>query len=151
MCKTHRTQNFYAPRLSWYSFGGIWRSFQPSHLKNHKFYFFTKLPTKQSSYAVPHRQTWPCAKSTELKTFVHQEFYGIHLKTFVGHSNLHISKIMNFNSLQNFPPSHLAKSCHTAKLGHVLARPDQLRSGVHCRQKGWVDQGPTTSFLTATT
>ena len=44
MCKTHRTQNFCAPRLSWYSFGGIWRLIQPSHLKNHEFHFFTKLP-----------------------------------------------------------------------------------------------------------
>ena len=47
MCKTQPTQNFCAPRLSWYSFGGIWRPFQPSHLKNHEFHFFTKLPTKQ--------------------------------------------------------------------------------------------------------
>jgi len=74
MCKTHRTQNFRAPRPSWYSFGDIWRLFQPSHLKNHEFHFFTKLPTKPSSYVVVHRQPWPCAKPTELKTFVHQAF-----------------------------------------------------------------------------
>jgi len=49
MCKTLRTQYFRAPRLSWYSFGGIWRPFQPSHLKNHEFHFFTKLPTKPFS------------------------------------------------------------------------------------------------------
>jgi len=89
-CKTHRTQNFRAPRLSWYSFGDIFRPFQHSHLKNHDFHFFTKLPTKQSSYAVVHRQLWPCAKHTKLKTFVHQDFYGIHLGTFVGLSNPHI-------------------------------------------------------------
>jgi len=88
MCKTHRTQNFHSPRLSWYSFGDIFRPFQHSHLKNHDFHFFTKLPTKQSSYAVVHRQLWPCAKPTELKTFVHQDFHGIHLGTFVGLSNL---------------------------------------------------------------
>ena len=96
MCKTLRTQNFCAPRLSWYSFGGIWRPIQTSHLKNHEFDFFTTLPTKPSSYAVVHRQPWPCAKPTELKTFVHQDFNGIHLGTFGGQSNHHISKITNF-------------------------------------------------------
>jgi len=154
MCKTHRTQNFRAPRLSWYSFGDICRPFQPSHLKNHEFHFFTKLPMKPSSYAVVHRQTWPsakptelktfmvfiwghlganptlasqkprisffhktlpkpstyvvvhrptwpCAKPTELKTFVHQDFHGIHLGTFGGQSNHHISKTTNFNFSQN--------------------------------------------------
>jgi len=60
MCKTHQTQNFDAPRLSWYSFGDICRRFQPSHLKSHEFQFFTKLLTKPSSYAVVHRPTWPC-------------------------------------------------------------------------------------------
>jgi len=49
--------------------------------------FFHKTPTKQSSYAVVHRQPWPCANPSELKTFVHQEFHGIHLGTFVGLSN----------------------------------------------------------------
>ena len=80
--------NFRSPRLSWYSFGGIWRPFTPSHLKNHEFHFFTKLPTKPSSYAVVHRQPWLCAKPTEHKTFVHQDFHGIHLGTFVGLSTL---------------------------------------------------------------
>jgi len=106
MCKTHRTQNFRAPRLSWYSFGDICRPFQPSHLKNHEFHFFTKHPTMPSSNAVVHRLTWPCAKPTELKTFVHQDLHGIHLGTFVGHFNPHISKTMNFIFHKNFPPSH---------------------------------------------
>ncbi|MBR7513117.1 hypothetical protein KC219_23455, partial [Mycobacterium tuberculosis] len=66
--------------------------FQPSHLKNHEFHFFTKLPTKPFSYAVVHRQPWPCAKPSELKTFVHQEFHGIHLGAFGGLSNPHISQ-----------------------------------------------------------
>jgi len=56
MCKPLRTQNFRAPRISWYSFGDICSPFQPSHLKNHEFHFFTKLLTNQSSYAVVHRQ-----------------------------------------------------------------------------------------------
>jgi len=107
MCKTHRTQNFCAPRLSWYSFGNICRPFQPSHLKNHECHFVKKLPTKPSSYVVVHRPTWPCAKPTELKNFVHQDFHGIHLGTFVGLSHPHISKTTNFNFSQNFPPSHL--------------------------------------------
>jgi len=124
MCKTHRTQNFRAPRLSWYSFWDIWRPFQPSHLKNHEFHFFTKLPSKPSSYAVVHRPTWPCAKPSELKPFVHQDFHGIHLGAFGGLSNPHISKITNFIFSQNSPPSHLAMSWCTAKLGHVQNPPN---------------------------
>jgi len=116
MCKTQRTQNFHAPRLSRYSFGDICRPCQPSHLKNPEFQFFTKLPTKPSSYAVVHRQAWSCSKPTELKTFVHQEFHGIHLGTFGGHSNPHNSKTMNFIFSQNSPPSHLAMSWCTALL-----------------------------------
>jgi len=107
MCTTLRTQNFRAPRFSWYSFGHICIPFQPSHLKNHEFYFSTKLPTKPSSFAVVHRQSWPYENSFELKTFVHQEFHGIHLGTFVTLSNPHISKITNFFFSQNSPPSHL--------------------------------------------
>jgi len=126
MCKTHRTQNFRTPRLSWYSFGDICRLFQPSHLKNHEFHFFTKLPTMSSSYAVVHRQTWPCAKPSELKTFVHQDFHGIHLEKFVGLSNPHISKITNFIFSQNSPPSHLAMPWCTANFGHVQ-NPQNLK------------------------
>ena len=124
MCKTHRPQNSRAPRLSWYSFGDICRPFQPSHLKNHEFHLFRKLPTKPSSYAVVHRQAWPCAKPTELKTFVHQDFHGIHLGTFLGLSNPHISKITNFIFSQNSPPSHLAMLWCTAKLGHMQNPPN---------------------------
>jgi len=117
--KTHRSQNFRAPRLSWYSFGDIWRPFQPSHLKIHQFHFFTKLPTKPSIYDVVHQTTWPSAKPTELKTFVHQDFHGLHLGTFGGLSNPHTSKITNFIFSQNSPPSHLVMPWCTAKLGHV--------------------------------
>jgi len=56
MCKTLRTQNFHSPRTYWSSFGDICMPFQPSHLKNHEFHFFTKLPTNLSSYAMVHRQ-----------------------------------------------------------------------------------------------
>jgi len=73
---------------------------------------------------VAHRPIWPCAKRTELKTFVHQEFYGTHLGSFGGDSNLHISKTMNFIFSQNTPPSHLPKSCHTDQLGHVQNTPN---------------------------
>jgi len=130
MCKTHRTQNFRAPTLSWYSFGGIWRPFQPSPLKTHEFHFFTKLPTKPSSYAVVHRQPWPCAKPTKLKAFVHQDIHGIHLGTFVGLSNPHISKITNFILSQNSPRSDLAMSWCTDQLGHVQ-KPTELKTFVH--------------------
>jgi len=119
MCKSQPTQNFCAPRLSWYSFGGICRPLQPSHLKNHEFHFFTKLPTKPSTYAVVHRQPWPCAKPNQLKTFVHQDFHGIHFGTFVGLSNLHISKTTNFIFSQKCPPSHLPMPWCTEQLGHV--------------------------------
>jgi len=118
MCKIHRTY-FCAPTLSWYSFGGIWRPVQPSHLKNHEFQFFTKVPTNPSSYVVVHRQAWPCAKPTELKTFVHQDFHGIHLGRFGGLSNHHIPKTTNFLFSQNSPPSHLAMPWCTDQLGQV--------------------------------
>jgi len=107
-CKLHPIQNFRAPRISWYSFWDICRPLQPSHLKNHEFHFFTKLPTKPSSYAVVHHQPWPCAKPSELKTFTHQEFDGFHLGTFVGLSNTHIPKTTNFIFSQNSPPSNQA-------------------------------------------
>jgi len=128
MCKTHRTQNFRAPRLSWYSFVDIFRPFQPSHLKNHEFHFFTKLPTMPSSFAVVHRQPWPCEKTTELKTFVHQDFHGIHLRTFLGLSNPHISKTTNFIFSQNSPPCHLALPWCTANIGHVQKPPNSKLS-----------------------
>jgi len=119
MWTTLRTQNFRAPRISWYSFGDICWPFQPSHLKNHEFLFFTKLPTKPSSYAVVHRQPWPFANPSEYKTFVHPEFHGIHLGTFVGLSNPHVSKTTNFIFSQNSPLSHLAMPRCTDQLGQV--------------------------------
>jgi len=124
MCKTLRTKIFRAPRISWYSFGDICRSFKPSHLKNHEFHFFTKLPTKQSSYATVHRPTWPSANSIQFKTFVHQDFYSTHLGTFVGLSNAYISKTTNFIFSQNSPPSHLPMPWCTANLGHVQNPPN---------------------------
>jgi len=124
MCKTYRTQNFCAPTLSWYSFGHNWRPLQPSHLQNHEFHFFTKLPTKPCRYAVVHRRTCPSAKPSELKTFVHQDFQGIHLGTFVGLCNPHIPKIMNVNLSQNSPRSHLALPWCTDQLGHLQNPPN---------------------------
>ena len=53
---------------------------------------------------------------------MHQEFYGTHLGTLGGHSNLYISKTMNFIFSQNTPPS-LSKSCHTDQLGHMQNTP----------------------------
>jgi len=124
MCKTQPTQNFCAPRLSWYSFGVIWWPIQHSHLKNHEFHFFKKLPTKPSSYAVVHRPTWPCAKPNQLKAFVHQDFHGIHLGAFGGQSNPHILKTTNFIFSQNSPPSHLA-------IPWPCAKPSELKTFVH--------------------
>jgi len=128
MCKTLRTQNFRAPRLSRYSFGDICRPFQRSPLKNHEFHFVTKLPTKPSSYVVVHRPTWPCAKPSELKTFMHQDFHGIHLGAFVVQSKPHISKTTNFNFSQNSPPSHLAMPWCTNQLGQVQNPPNSKLS-----------------------
>jgi len=75
-----------------------------------------------------HRPTWPCAKPTELKTFVHQDFNGIHLGTFGGQSNHHISKTTNFNFSQNSPPGHLAMPWCTDQLGHVQNPPNSKLS-----------------------
>jgi len=113
--QTLRTQNFRAPRISWYSFGDICRPFQPSHLKNHEFHFFHKTP-HQATYAVVHRQPWPCAKPSELKTFIHQELNGLHLGTFVGLSNPHIAKTTNFIFSQNSPPTNQVMSWCTDKV-----------------------------------
>jgi len=65
--QTLRTQNFRAPRISWYSFGDICRPFQPSHLKNHEFHFFTKLPNKPSSRGAP--PTLAMCKTLRTKNF----------------------------------------------------------------------------------
>jgi len=111
-----------------YSFGDICRPFQPSHLKNHEFHFFTKLRTKPSTYIVVHRQPWPCAKPSELKTFMHQDFHSTHLGTFVGLSNPHISKTTNFIFSQNSPPSNLAMLWCTDSLGHVQIPPNSKLS-----------------------
>jgi len=73
---------------------------------------------------VVHRPPWLCAKPTELKTFVHQDFHGIHLGAFGGLSNTHISKIMNFIFSQNSPTRHLATPWCTANLGHVQNLPN---------------------------
>jgi len=130
MCKPLRTQNFRAPRISWYSLGDICRPFQASHRKNHEFHFFTKLPTKPSTYVVVHRQRWPCAQPSELKTFVHQDFHGIHLGTFVGLSNPHISKTTNFIFPQN---SHTKHSSYAVvhRQPWPCANPSELKSFVH--------------------
>jgi len=130
MSKTHRTQNFRAPRLSWYSFGDICRPFQRSHLKDHQFHFFTKVPTKPSSFVVVHRQPWPFVKPTELKTFVHQDFHGIHLGTLVGLFNAHISKITNFIFSQNSPPSHPSYAVVHCQ-PWPCAKPTELKTFVH--------------------
>jgi len=103
---------------------GIWRPIQHSHLKNHEFHFFTKLPTKPSTYVVVHRPTWPCAKPNQLKAFVHQDFHGIHLGAFGGQSNPHILKTTNFIFSQNSPPSHLA-------IPWPCAKPSELKTFVH--------------------
>jgi len=78
---------------------------------------------------VAHQPTWPSAKHTEIKTFVHQEFYGTYLGTLGGHSNLYISKTMNFIFSPNSPPSHLAKSWQTNQLCHVQ---NPLNSKLSC-------------------
>ena len=80
MCKTLRTQNFRAPRISWYSFGDIWRPFQPSHLKTTNFIFSQNSPP--SLLAMPrctanigHVQTPPNPKLLCTKNFmVHESF-----------------------------------------------------------------------------
>jgi len=85
-------------------------------LKNHEFQFFTKLPTKLSSYAVVHRQPWPCAKTNRTQNFRAPRLSWYSFGAFGNLSNPHISKTTNFNFSQNFPPSHLATPWCTANL-----------------------------------
>jgi len=108
----------------------ICRPFHPSHLKNHEFHFFTKLPTKPSSYAAVHRQAWPCAKPTELKTFMHQDLHGIHVGTFVGLSNPHISKITNFIFFTKLP-TKLSSYAVVHRQPSPCAKPTALKTFVH--------------------
>jgi len=128
--KPLRTQNFPAPRISWYSFGVICRPFQPSHLKNHEFHFFTKLPTQPSSYATVHRPTWPSDKPSELKTFVHLQFHGIQLGTFVDLSNPHISKITNFIFFTKLPTKPFSYTV-VHRQPWPCANPSELKTFVH--------------------
>jgi len=74
---------------------------------------------------VVHRQPWPCAKRSELKTFVHQDFHGIHLGIFIGLSNPHISKTTNFIFSQNSPPSHLSSRGAPTNLAKCKLHPIQ--------------------------
>ena len=124
MCKTHRTQNFCAPRHSWYSFRGIWRPIQPSHLKNHELHFFTTLPTKPSSYAVVHRPTWPCAKTHRTQNFraprlSWYSFGGIWRPIQPSHLKNH-----EFQFLQNSTPSHIVMPWCIDNLGLVQNPPN---------------------------
>jgi len=136
MCKTQPTQNFCAPRLSWYLFGGISKPIQPSHLKNHEFHFFTKLQTKPSSYAVVHRPTWPCAKPNQLKTFVHQDF----IKFIWGHLETNPTltsqkpRISFFS--QNSLPSHLLMPWPCAKPSELKTFLHQEFHGIHLGRFG---------------
>jgi len=90
--------------------------------------FFHKTPHQAIYLCRGAPLTWPCAKPTELKTFVHQDFHGIHLGALAGQSNPHISKTTNFNFSQNSPPSHLAMPWCTDQLGHVQNIPNSKLS-----------------------
>jgi len=117
--KTFVHQDFHGIHLG--TFGGL----SNHHIsKTTNFIFFTKLPTKPSSCAVVHRPTWPSAKPSELKTFVHQDFQSIHLGTFGGLSNHHMSTTTNFIFSQKSPPSHLVMPWCTVQLGHVQNPPN---------------------------
>ena len=120
--KTFVHQDFYSTHLG--TFGGQ----SNPHISNTTNFIFSQNSPLSSSYAVVHRQPWPCAKPSELKTFVHQKFHGIHLGTFGGFSNPHVSKTTNLIFSQNSPPSHLAMPWCTAKLGHVQNPPNSKLS-----------------------
>ena len=77
-----------------------------------------------------HRPTWPCAKATDLKTFVHQDFHGIHLGTFIGISKPQISQTTNLNfftKLPSKPPSYAVVHRPT----WPCAQPTELKTFVH--------------------
>ena len=120
MCKTNTTQNFCALRLLWHSFGDICRAFQPTHHKNQEFHFFIKLCTKLylalSCLTAKHRQVQNPHNSNISCTETFMVFVWGHLEgipTFTSQKR----RISVFN--KNTPPSNLALSCYTAKLGHV--------------------------------
>jgi len=117
--KTFVHQDFHGIHL-----GTIVRLSNPHISKTTYFNFSQNSPPSHLAMSWCTDQLWPCAKPTELKTFVHQNFHGIHLGTFVGLSNPHISKITNFIFSQNSPPSHLAMPWCTANFGHVQNAPN---------------------------
>jgi len=128
--KTFRHQDFHGFHL------GTYLGYSNPHIsKNYDFHFSQKLSTKPSSNAVVHRPTWPCAKSTELKTFVHHEFYDIHLETFVDHSNIHIWKTKNFIffTKQRTKPSSLVV---VHRLTWPCAKSTELKTFMHQKFNG---------------
>ena len=127
MCKTHRTQNFRALRLSWYSFGDIFRPFQPWRLKSHEFQFFTKFPTNHLVMSwctanVGHVQNLPNSKLSCTKTFM--VFIWGHLEAFPTLTSQK-SRISFFHKLPTKPSSH--PWC-TANIGHVQNLPNSKLS-----------------------
>jgi len=119
MCKPLQTQTFVHQEFHGLHLGTFVGFSNPHISKITNFTFSQKLPTKAFTYAVVHRQPWPCAKPSEPKTFVHHEYNGIHLGTFVGISNPRISKTTNFIFSQNSPPSNLPMPWCINNLGHV--------------------------------
>ena len=125
MCKTLRTQNFRPPRFSWYSFADICRPFQPSHLKNHEFHYFTKLPTKQSSYA------WCTDNLAMCKPLRTQNFRAPRISwysfgdIFRPFQPSHL-KNHEFHFFTKLPPSHMAMPLCTDQIGHVQ-NPSNLK------------------------
>ena len=126
MCKNQPNSKLSCTKTFMVFIWGIWKPFQPSHLKNHEFQFFTKFPTKPSSYAVVHRQPWPWAKTHRTENFRAPRLS--RLGTFGGVSNHHFSKTTNFNFSQNSPPSHLAMPWCTDQLGRVENAPNSKLS-----------------------
>jgi len=118
--KTFVHQDFYSTHL------GTFVDLSNPHISKITNFIFHKTPY-QATYAVVHRQPWPCAKPAELKTFMHQDFHGIHLRTFVGLSNPHISKITNFIFSQNSPPSNQLCVVHRQP-SHVQTPPNSKLS-----------------------
>jgi len=123
MFKTHRTQNIGAPRIYGTNLGHL--EVIPT--------FTSQKPSISFFHKTPHQAIYLSrATPTNLAMFKTHRTQNIRAPRILwysfgelgGHSNLYISKTMNFIFSQNTPPSHLPKSCHTDQLGHVQNTPN---------------------------
>ena len=113
---------------------GKFVSLSNPHINKTTNLFFHKTPHQPTKLCRGATTSLPCANPSELKTFMHQEFNGLHLGRFVSLSNPHISKTTNFIFSQNSPPTNQVMQWCADKL--AMGKPLQLKTFVHQELNG---------------